>query len=159
MPATSGMITSGDTGTVTNTMLAGSIADSKLLQITTAGKVATSALTGTLFTLGTTAIAALSTVSTIAGMVSITSTSFVGALTGNASTATALAAGRTISGTGEATFTTGAFDGTGNVSGAVTLLNSAVISKVLTGYASGPGVVAATDSILAAIQKKREYCP
>jgi hypothetical protein len=35
-----------------------SIADSKLL-ITTAGKVATSALTGTLFTLGTTAIAAL----------------------------------------------------------------------------------------------------
>jgi hypothetical protein len=34
----------------------------------------------------------------------------------------------------------------------VTLLNSAVISKVLTGYASGPGV-AATDSILAAIQK------
>jgi hypothetical protein len=30
-------------------------------------------------------------------MVSITSTSFVGALTGNASTATALAAGRTIS--------------------------------------------------------------
>jgi hypothetical protein len=33
-------------------------------------------------------------------MVSITSTSFVGALTGNAST-TALAAGRTISGTGE----------------------------------------------------------
>jgi hypothetical protein len=45
MPATSGiLITSGDTGTVTNTMLAGSIADSKLLQITTAGKVATSAL-------------------------------------------------------------------------------------------------------------------
>jgi hypothetical protein len=53
----------------------------------------------------------------------------------------------------QVTFTTGAFDGTGNVSGAVTLLNSAVISKVLTGYASGPGVVAATDSILAAIQK------
>jgi hypothetical protein len=78
MPATSGiLITSGDTGTVTNTMLAGSIADSKLLQITTAGKVATSALTGTLFTLGTTAIAALSTVSTIAGMVSITSTSLL----------------------------------------------------------------------------------
>jgi hypothetical protein len=114
-------------------MLAGSIADSKLLQITTAGKVATSALTGTLFTLGTTA-AALSTVSTIAGMVSITSTSFV-ALTGNASTATALAAGRTISGTGEAVYYR-CFDGTGNVSGAVTLLNSAVISKVLTGFRS-----------------------
>jgi sulfite exporter TauE/SafE len=60
---------------VTNT-LPGSIADSKLLQITTAGKVATSALTGTLFTLGTTALL-LSTVSTIAGMVSITSTSLL----------------------------------------------------------------------------------
>jgi hypothetical protein len=34
----------------------------------------------------------------------------------------------------------------------VTLLNSAVISKVLTGYFRS-GVVAATDSILAAIQK------
>jgi hypothetical protein len=55
-------------------MLAGSIADSKLLQITTAGKVATSALAHCLH--GTTAIAALSTVSTIAGMVSITSTSW-----------------------------------------------------------------------------------
>jgi hypothetical protein len=29
---------------------------------------------------------------------------------------------------------------------------------VLTGYASGPGVVAATDSILAANKIKREYC-
>jgi hypothetical protein len=45
---------------------------------------------------------------------------FVGALTGN-STATALAAGRTISGTGEATFTTGALMEQ-DVSGAVTLL-------------------------------------
>jgi hypothetical protein len=31
-------------------------------------------------------------------------------------------------------------------------LCATVINKVLTGYASGPGVVAATDSILAAIQ-------
>jgi hypothetical protein len=74
-------------------MLAGSIADSKLLQITTAGKVATSACRYIVY-IGTTAIAALSTVSTIAGMVSIFDI-FVGALTGNAS-ATALAAGRTI---------------------------------------------------------------
>jgi hypothetical protein len=75
----------------------------------------------------------------------------------NASTATALAAGRTISGT--VTLYYRCFDGTGNVSGAVTLLNSAVISKVLTGYASGPGVVAATDSILAAIQKLNGILP
>jgi len=37
--------------------------------------------------------------------------------------------------------------------GAVTLANSAVIGKVLTGYTSGAGTVASTDSILAAIQK------
>lgn len=38
-------------------------------------------------------------------------------------------------------------------SGAVTLDNDAVIGKVLTGFTAGAGVVAATDSILAAIQK------
>lgn len=41
------IITSADTGTVTNTMLAGSIADSKLNAISTAGKVANSATTAT----------------------------------------------------------------------------------------------------------------
>lgn len=40
-----------------------------------------------------------------------------------------------------------------SVGNAVTLTNSAVIAKVLTGYTSGAGTVAATDSILAAIQK------
>lgn len=38
-------------------------------------------------------------------------------------------------------------------SGAITLSNSAVIGKVLTGYTAGAGTVSATDSILAAIQK------
>ncbi len=37
--------------------------------------------------------------------------------------------------------------------GAVTLTNSAVIGKVLTGYTSGSGTVAATDTILQAVQK------
>lgn len=37
--------------------------------------------------------------------------------------------------------------------GVVTLSNAAVIGKVLTGYTSGAGVVAATDTILEAIQK------
>jgi lysophospholipase L1-like esterase len=74
-------------------------------------------------------------------------------INGNSNTATTLATGRTISGTGEATFTTGSFNGSANVSGAVTLTNSAVIGKVLTGYASGSGTVAATDNILQAIQK------
>jgi hypothetical protein len=34
-----------------------------------------------------------------------------------------------------------------------TLVNAAVISKVLTGYVSGPGVISATDTILTAIEK------
>lgn len=38
-------------------------------------------------------------------------------------------------------------------SNAITLTNSAVIGKVLTGYTSGAGTVAATDTILQAIQK------
>lgn len=49
LPTAAGtLVGSGDTATVTNAMLAGSIADSKLNQITTASKVSTSAITGTL---------------------------------------------------------------------------------------------------------------
>lgn len=56
--------------------------------------------------------------------------------------------------TGDQTITlTGEATGTGTGSFAVTLTNSAVIGKVLTGYTSGAGVVAATDTILQAIQK------
>lgn len=40
-----------------------------------------------------------------------------------------------------------------NNAGAVTLANSAVISKVLTGFTPAPGTVTATDTILQAIQK------
>lgn len=48
---------------------------------------------------------------------------------------------------------TGEATGTGGSSISVTLTNSAVIGKVLTGYSSGAGTVAATDTILQAIQK------
>ena len=48
LPDTTGtIITTGDTSTVTNTMLAGSIADTKLSTISTAGKVSNSATTAT----------------------------------------------------------------------------------------------------------------
>ena len=48
LPDTTGtIITTGDTGTVTNAMLAGSIADTKLSTISTAGKVSNSATTAT----------------------------------------------------------------------------------------------------------------
>lgn len=61
-------------------------------------------------------------------------------------TNTYLTANQTITLSGEAT-------GSGSTSIAVTLTNSAVIGKVLTGYVSGAGTVAATDTILQAIQK------
>ena len=66
--------------------------------------------------------------------------------------------GTNISGTG-ANFTAGAVTNAGltgevTTSGlAATISNSAVIGKVITGYTSGAGVVAATDTILQAIQK------
>ncbi len=56
----------------------------------------------------------------------ISATGFTGPLTGNASTATALAAGKTISLTGDVTYTSGAFDGSSNVTGSATLTNTAV---------------------------------
>ena len=47
IPTSKTLVTTSDSATVTNTMLAGSIADSKLNQITTSGKVANSATTAT----------------------------------------------------------------------------------------------------------------
>jgi hypothetical protein len=55
-----------------------------------------------------------------------TFTTVTGALIGNASTATALATGRTISLTGDVTYTSGSFDGSANVTGTATLANSGV---------------------------------
>jgi hypothetical protein len=51
------------------------------------------------------------------------SNAFTGTLTGSA---TSLATGRTISATGDVAWTSGAFDGTGNVTGTATLANSGV---------------------------------
>jgi len=77
-----------------------------------------------------------------------------GDLTGNADTATAWANGRTITLTGEATGVTPSIDGTTNVSAALTLTNSAVIDKVLTGLQSPAGAtILATDSMLIAFGK------
>ena len=76
--------------------------------------------------LGSTTLALGGTVTSVAGLTSVTSTGFTGALTGNASTATALSTGRTISTTGDVVYTSGAFDGTTNVTGSATLTNTAV---------------------------------
>jgi len=84
-PATTGtVVTTGDTGSVTNTMLAGSIANAKLANSTV--------------TIGSTSTALGATSTTLAGLTSVTSTGFTGALTGNASTATTLQTARAIQG-------------------------------------------------------------
>ena len=72
-----------------------------------------------------------------------------GDLTGNADTATAWETARDLSLTGQATGTISSVDGTGNVSGAVTLDNNSVTSKVLTGLTSpSASSVLATDTIV-----------
>ena len=76
-------------------------------------------------TIGTTAIALGTTVTTLAGLSSVTSTTFVGNLTGHASTASALTTAHAIAVSGDAQGTVN-FDGSGDVSMPVTLANSGV---------------------------------
>jgi hypothetical protein len=107
LPATTGtVITSGDTGTVTNGMLAGNIENNKL--------------SNSSLIVGSTSIALGATVSSLAGLVSVTASTFTGSLTGNASTATKLITARTIAATGDATWSV-SFDGSTNVDAALTL--------------------------------------
>jgi len=111
---TNGIYSTG-IGTVTNTMLAGSIANAKL--------------TNSKVTIGSTEITLGDIQTTLAGLSSVTSTSFTGGLTGNASTATVagtLATGRTIALTGDVTYTSTAFDGSANVTATATLAASGV---------------------------------
>ena len=77
-----------------------------------------------------------------------------GDLTGNADTATKWETARDLSLTSEATGTISSVDGTNNVSGAVTLLNSAVTAKVLTGLPTpAAGNIEPSDTILEAFGK------
>ena len=92
------------------------------------------------------------------GLPSSISTNLVGNvtgdLTGNADTATAWQTARDLSLTSEATGTISSVDGSGNVSGAVTLLNSAVTAKVLTGLPTpAAGNIEPSDTILEAFGK------
>jgi len=80
------------------------------------------------------------------GTGTLTLSTFMVTATGNATISGTNTGDQTIALTGEAT-------GSGTGSFAVTLTNSAVIGKVLTGYVSGAGTVVATDNILQAIQK------
>jgi hypothetical protein len=90
------------------------------------GSLTNAKLVNSSTTLGTTTMTLGGTVTSVTGLSSVASTNFTGALTGNASTASALATGRTISTTGDVTYTSGSFDGTTNVTGSATLTNTAV---------------------------------
>ena len=83
---------------------------------------------------GTTTVSALTSIGAITGNVTGNITGNVtgnvsgsaGSCTGNAATATALATGRTIGITGDVSYTSGSFDGTGNVTGTATLATTGV---------------------------------
>ena len=129
IPSSSTLITNSDTGTVTNTMLAGSIANNKLSNSTT--------------TIGSTAISLGSSATTIAGLTSVTSTGFTGALTGNADTATKLATARNINGVsfdGSAAITVTAAAGTlsgDTLASGVTTSSLTTVGTITSGTWSG----------------------
>jgi hypothetical protein len=95
----------------------------------TNAKLANSSLT-----VGSTSISLGATSTTLAGLTSVTSTSFVGGLTGNADTATALASGQNFSISGDITASAISFDGTGAVALSASIDNDAVVTdKILNG--------------------------
>jgi len=96
-------------------------------------------------TLGSTAVSLGSTATTLAGLTSVTSTAFVGALTGNADTATKFASPVTINGT--------SFDGSANISITATATNALTIGTGLSGtsYNGSTAVTIAIDSTVATL--------
>jgi hypothetical protein len=105
----------------------------------TLGAITPTSVNGNTFTLGTGTLTLSTFTLTVGGTSSIN-----GIFSGTSSGTNT--GDQTITLTGEAT-------GSGTGSFGVTLTNSAVIGKVLTGYVSGSGVISPTDSILSAIQK------
>ena len=115
---TNGVYTT-DTGSVTNTMLAGSISYSKLSTISSAGKVSNSATTATNTNTVNTIVSRDANGDFAANV--ITATTFSGAMSGNATTASTWATARDLSLTGDATATLTGVNGSANVSAALTL--------------------------------------
>ena len=70
-----------------------------------------------------------------------------GSCTGNAATATALATGRTIAATGDISWTSGSFDGSGNVTGTAAISAGAIVNADVNASAAIVGSKLADDSI------------
>lgn len=101
------------------------------------GSIPNAALAHPTVTIGSTVVNLGAIATTLAGLTSVTSTTFVGALNGNAntatnaSTATVLATARTIGTTG-VTSTPASFDGSANVTIAITAVPASLLTGTLT---------------------------
>jgi hypothetical protein len=135
--ATDTLVGKATTDTFTNKSISGAT--------NTLSNIGNASLTNSSVTIGSTSVSLGATVTTFAGLASVTSTAFVGALTGNASTATTLATPRAINGVnfdGSAAITVTAAAGT--LSGAT--LASGVTASSLTSVGTiATGVWEATD--------------
>jgi hypothetical protein len=111
----------------------------------TLSNVGNASLTNSKVTIGSTDVSLGTTVTTFAGLTSVTSTAFVGALTGNASTATTLATARNINGV--------SFDGSAAITIAANTTNALTIGTGLSGTSfNGSGAVTvAIDSTVATL--------
>jgi hypothetical protein len=144
------IITSGDTGTVTNAMLGGSITNDKLTNskitlngndVSLGGSLTITANAPNAMTIGdglsgtsyngnsAVTIAVDATVVRTSGALTIDgvktfSSTIGGSISGNSATATKLATGRTIAITGDISYTSPTFDGSGSVTAAATLPNA-----------------------------------
>lgn len=117
------------TGDITN--IPGSYTTSISNGAVTTAKIADNSITNiklqnSSFTLGSTTVGLGANPTSIAGLTSLTATSFIGALTGNATTAATLQNARNFSITGDVTATAQSFNGAANVTLSTTLANTAV---------------------------------
>lgn len=136
------------TQTLTNkTIAAGSNTISGLTNANLSGSagITNANLANSSVTVGTTAISLGSSSTTLAGLTSVTSTSFTGALTGNASTATTLQTARTINGV--------SFNGSANITITANTTNALTIGTGLSGtsFNGGSAVTIAIDSTVATL--------
>ena len=132
-----------EAGTLSGTTLASNVVSSSLTSVGTITSgiwsgtaIANSNLANSSLTLGTTNIALGATTSALAGLSTVTATNFTGALTGNASTATKLAATKNINGV--------AFDGSADITIAAnsnTLTGTTLASNVTSSSLTGVGTL------------------